>query len=153
MTQPRLAVRAVLVHDGRLLLVNAFPGGRGDLWCAPGGGVEAGAALADNLIREVREETGLTVAPGPLVHVSEFRNAQSGFHQVELFFRARIVTGALDTGWRDPGGVVSERQFFAPAALERVRLKPDILPRLAFGHTPAIEIGALEAMAGPHRTA
>ena len=43
---PRLAVRAVLMHEGRLLLVNAYPDGKSDLMCAPGGGVELGASLA-----------------------------------------------------------------------------------------------------------
>jgi len=42
---PRLAVRAVLLHQNRLLLVNAWRG-RTDLWCAPGGGVDAHAALS-----------------------------------------------------------------------------------------------------------
>ena len=32
---PRLAARAVIVEQGRLLLVNAYPGQRSDLWCAP----------------------------------------------------------------------------------------------------------------------
>ena len=37
---PRLAVRGLILHEDRLLLVNAYPGGISDLWCAPGGGVE-----------------------------------------------------------------------------------------------------------------
>ena len=61
---PRLAARAVLIVDNRLLLVNAYPDHDSDLWCAPGGGVERGASLTDNLIREVYEETGLTVSVG-----------------------------------------------------------------------------------------
>lgn len=147
MPAPRLAVRAVLVHQGRLLLVNAYPGGRSDLWCAPGGGVEAGAPLARNLVREVFEETGLTVVPGVLCHVSEFHNATTGFHQVELFFSASLAEGVLDASWTDPTGIVTERRFFAPGELAGIRLKPDILPALAFGDPPALIPGALEPMA------
>ncbi|MEH6653800.1 MAG: NUDIX hydrolase, partial [Loktanella salsilacus] len=33
-----------MLHQDRLLLVNAYAG-RTDLWCAPGGGVEAHASL------------------------------------------------------------------------------------------------------------
>jgi 8-oxo-dGTP diphosphatase len=133
---PRLAVRAVILHEGRLLLVNAYsgvaPNGPSDLWCAPGGGVDAGSSLPGNLIREVHEETGLTVDVGPLVLVNEFHEPSSGFHQVELFFRCAITQGTLDSGWADPEGVVSERRFFSPAELRTVRLKPDSLPRIAF---------------------
>lgn len=129
---PRLAARAIIVHDGRLLLVNAYPGTRSDLWCAPGGGVQRGVSLPANLAREVREETGLGVEVGPLALVNEFHDPKSGFHQVELFFRCRITEGTLDDRWRDPEGVVNRRRFFAPAELAGLRLKPDSLARLAF---------------------
>ena len=58
---PRIAARALILDRDRLLLVNAYPGGTSDLWCAPGGGVEAGQSLPDNLAREVHEETGHAV--------------------------------------------------------------------------------------------
>lgn len=143
---PRLAVRAVIVQDGRLLLVNAYPGGVSDLWCVPGGGVERGASLADNLHREVAEETGLTIAVGPLCHVSEFHNTATGFHQVEMFFRAEIVAGILDQGWCDPEGIVTNRRFFTETELSAVRFKPDLLQHLAFGDAPALTPGGLEPM-------
>jgi 8-oxo-dGTP diphosphatase len=129
---PRLAARAILVHEGRLLLVNAYPGGRSDLWCAPGGGVNPGTGLPENLIREVLEETGLTVAVGPLALVNEFHDPRTGFHQVDLFFRCTITDGALDPNWSDPERVVTERRFFAPQDLAAIRFKPDSLPRIAF---------------------
>ena len=50
-TGPRLAARAVILHENRLLLVNAWPGNKSDLWCAPGGGVERGTSLPQNLQR------------------------------------------------------------------------------------------------------
>ena len=57
---PRLAVRALILLDQKLLLVNAWPDDESDLWCAPGGGVDKHSSLPNNLIREVHEETGLT---------------------------------------------------------------------------------------------
>jgi ADP-ribose pyrophosphatase YjhB (NUDIX family) len=63
---PRVAVRAVIVVEGRVLLVNAYPGEASDLWVPPGGGAETGTSLRANLEREVREETGLAVRPGRL---------------------------------------------------------------------------------------
>jgi 8-oxo-dGTP diphosphatase len=58
-----------LVYDGegRLLLVQRRnEPGRG-LWSVPGGRVEPGEDDAAALVREMREETGLDVAPGPLI--------------------------------------------------------------------------------------
>jgi len=115
------------------LLVNAYGGRRSDLWCAPGGGVEAGQSLHDTLMREVAEECGLAVSVGALALVNEFHDPRSGFHQVELFFRCAITDGRLDPQWRDPAGVVERRRFFSPGELASIRLKPDSLPGVAFG--------------------
>ena len=129
---PRLAVRALVLRDDRLLLVNAYPGGISDLWCAPGGGVERGASLHENLIREVREETGLCIAVGEPALVNEFHDPGRGFHQVDLYFRCGIVAGELDAGWRDPEGVVTERGFFSRAEMAEIRVKPDSLAQAAW---------------------
>ena len=130
---PRLAVRALILHEDRLLLVNAWGGGRSDLWCAPGGGVERGSSLPDNLIREVHEETGLTVAVGAPCLVNEFHDPKGSFHQVDLYFHCTILAGRLDATWRDPEGVVTERRFFSRAELSAIRFKPDSLPAAAWG--------------------
>lgn len=141
---PRLAVRAIILRDHRLLLVNAYPGQRSDLWCAPGGGVHAGTSLPENLAREVHEETGLTIAPGPLVLVNEFHDPETGFHQVDLFFRATVTAGGIDDAWQDSEGVVNRRRFFSQAELAGIRLKPDRLPRVAFDLAPGAEYDPLE---------
>ncbi len=132
---PRLATRALILDQDRLLLVNAYPGGRSDLWCAPGGGVHAGSSLPDNLAREVFEETGLTIAVGAPALVNEFHDPKTGFHQVELFFHCTIAGGQIDPSWQDPEGVVTDRAFFSRADLEfgRIRFKPGLLPRAAWG--------------------
>ena len=129
---PRLAARALILHEDRLLLVNAYPAGRSDLWCAPGGGVEVGTSLHDNLMREVHEETGLTIVVGAPALVNEFHDPASGFHQVDLFFRCTITGGLLDAAWKDPARVVTERRFFARTELAAIRFKPDSLPRAAW---------------------
>lgn len=135
--KPRIATRALILLQDRLLLVNAYSGadprGPSDLWCAPGGGIHGGTSLPDNLIREVHEETGLTVTVGAPALVNEFHEPTSGFHQIDLFFRCTIVAGRLDPAWRDPERVVTDRRFFARAELSAIRFKPDSLPDAAWG--------------------
>jgi len=111
MPSPRLAARAVIVEERRLLLVNAFADAASTLWCAPGGGVEAGTSLPENLRREVHEETGLLIEVGPPCLINEFHAPDTGFHQVEVFFRCRVSAGALSDEWCDPEGVVSRRRW------------------------------------------
>lgn len=144
---PRLAVRALIVRDNRLLLVNAYGGGKSDLWCAPGGGVETGTSVEDNLVRELHEETGLTIAPGPLAYVHQFHRASDGFQQVDLIFHADIIAGTLADDWQDPDQVVTTRRFFSESDLRAIRYKPAALPELAFGPRKPVEIGPLVPMA------
>ncbi len=92
---PRLAVRGLILQENRLLLVNAYRAGISDLWCLPGGGVEPGSSLPDNLAREVHEETGLRVQVGAPVLVNEFHDPPTGFHQVEVVFRCHVTAGRL----------------------------------------------------------
>ena len=146
-SKPRLAARALILHKDRLLLVNAYPGARLGLWCAPGGGCEAGQSLPENLAREVREETGLTITVGPPVLVNEFHDPDTGFHQVDLFFRCTLVGGELDDTWEDPEGVVTDRRFFSRVELAsgRISFKPDSLPDAAWG-TQAAHYDPLEVI-------
>lgn len=138
--KPRLAVRAVLMHEDRLLLVNAWADPRQDLWCAPGGGVEVGQSLPDNLKREVMEETGLTIDVGPPCLVNEFHNPADQFHQVEVFFRCTLIDGTLTDDWQDPEQIVHKRRFFTREEVAKIRLKPSSLPDVAwvrgFGYDP-----------------
>ncbi len=58
-----------LTYDdaGRLLLIRrGNEPGRG-LWSIPGGRIEPGETDAEALVREMAEETGLVVEPGPLI--------------------------------------------------------------------------------------
>lgn len=138
--KPRIAVRALILHLDRLLLVNAYPDARLGLWCAPGGGCEGGQSLPENLAREVHEETGLAIAVGVPVLVNEFHDPDGQFHQIDLFFRCSITSGTLSPDWVDPEGVVTRRRFFSRDELDggSVRFKPDSLPAAAWGDARAL---------------
>ena len=140
---PRLAVRAILRHEDRLLLVNAYPDGQSPLMCAPGGGVEAGASLPDNLRREIFEETGLKIDVGAPCLVNEFHDPYGTFHQVDIYFRCSLRGSArIDPGWQDVEQVVSRWRWVTEAELADVPHKPDSLAAVAFGaasHAPTYD--------------
>lgn len=135
--RPRLAVRAAILHRGRLLMVNAYAGQRSDLWCLPDGGVDPGQSLPDNLIREVAEETGLAIHVGEPLLINEFHDPDSGFHQVELHFRATLA-GPDRITLADPEGVVNRFRWVSRAELADLRHKPDSLARTVWDGRSAI---------------
>jgi 8-oxo-dGTP diphosphatase len=87
---PVLAVSAVAVHDGCLLLVQRA-GDRpdGGLWAVPGGRVEPGERLRDAVVRELGEETGLRSRCCDLVGWAERISPEH--HYVILDFRVELL--------------------------------------------------------------
>lgn len=96
----RVSAKAIVVHEDRMLLTKKTDAG-GDYYILPGGGQEHGESLFQTLIREVLEETGYRIEPKDLVFVRDYIGANhefaadsSHFHQVELYFEARLVDSA-----------------------------------------------------------
>jgi len=68
---PRVGVGAVLIHNGKVLLVQRGQEPLKGHWTLPGGLVERGEQLVHALRRELKEETGLRVEPLEVVGVFE----------------------------------------------------------------------------------
>ena len=64
---PQVCVGAVVVDDGRLLLIRRGRGPAEGRWSVPGGRVEPGATVGEAVVRELAEETGLEGLCGPLL--------------------------------------------------------------------------------------
>jgi len=115
---------AAIVRDeaGRVLLIRRGDNGR---WCLPGGMMEPGERIAECVVREVREETGLEVVPVRLVGVYSdpaqtrvtYPNGDE-VHFVSVTFECRAVGGAL----RPDGEESLEVAAFATDALPEALL-------------------------------
>ena len=67
--RPIVGVGAVIVEDGRVVLIRRRFEPLAGQWSLPGGTLELGESLEAGVAREMLEETGLTVEVGPVVEV------------------------------------------------------------------------------------
>jgi len=99
---PVLAVAAIIVDNGEILLVKRANEPARGKWSPPGGVVELGESLVDAVKREVREECGLEVQVDRLLDVVEVvRRDSKGrirFHYVILDYLAHPTGGELRPG-------------------------------------------------------
>ncbi len=89
--RPVLAVGAVAVRGGALLLVQRARDPEAGKWSVPGGHVEPGETMAGAVEREVLEETGLELRCGPLLGWAE--RIGPGYHFVILDFTVVVPEG------------------------------------------------------------
>lgn len=125
------AASAVVVdQDGRILLHRRTDN---ELWSIPGGGMEVGETIAETVVREVEEETGLKVEPDRLVgiysnprHVTEYDDGEVR-QQFSICFACHPVGGQLV----ERADESLEVGFYAPERIEGMPMHPSIRLRIA----------------------
>lgn len=83
----RVSARAIVIHDNKLLLNKC---GDGVYYNFPGGGIEKHESAKMAVVREVMEETGLSVTVREFVFTLDAAHAYSHF---SLFFRCDLTSG------------------------------------------------------------
>jgi len=69
---PRVAVGAVVLRDGKILLIKRRYPPSPNLWSIPGGHIEAGEPVLTALFRELEEETSLKASKASLLAITEY---------------------------------------------------------------------------------
>jgi ADP-ribose pyrophosphatase YjhB (NUDIX family) len=92
--EPKVAAAALVVADGRVLLVHRVHVPEQGLWTLPAGFVEADEDPASAAVRECGEETGLQVRVVGLEDVLFSQEHARGAHII-IVYRAEVVGGSL----------------------------------------------------------
>lgn len=112
-THPQIAVSAAIFRDGKVLLTRRARSPAKGFYSLPGGRVEFGESLHQALIREVDEETGLTIEIIGLAGWREVLPAAPGAgHYLIMSFAARWV--AKEPALNDE---LDDYRWIAPDAL------------------------------------
>jgi ADP-ribose pyrophosphatase YjhB (NUDIX family) len=112
-------------RQGRLLMIKRGHDPGAGLWSIPGGRIEPGETDAEALVREMIEETGLTVEVGRLI--GRVRRPGLSGAVVDIRDYAATVTG----GTLRPGDDAADARWVAPAELESLDITEGLIDALA----------------------
>jgi ADP-ribose pyrophosphatase YjhB (NUDIX family) len=125
MSKQHTSVRAygILVRDDQVLLVrSSSPLIKPPLWWLPGGGIDFAESPEETLLREFREETGLSIKDPVLLDVaSDVRRRPNGdsIHTVRVLYTVSLDGGSL----RDEEvGTTNQAQWFDIHQLDDVNI-------------------------------
>ncbi|MFE9992536.1 NUDIX domain-containing protein [Streptomyces sp. NPDC005381] len=126
------SVTAVVRDDtGRLLLIHKTDN---NLWALPGGGHDIGERVGDTVVREVLEETGMTVEIDSVSglytdpqHVLAYDDGEVR-QQFSICFRAHPTGGTLRTS-----GESKEVRWVDPTDLDDLDIHPSMRLRITHG--------------------
>jgi ADP-ribose pyrophosphatase YjhB (NUDIX family) len=160
-----LIVRAVIVHEGRLLASVLNDGEREPFHTLLGGHFKLGETLTSAIVREIEEEVGLAVAPSKLLYIVEnyfARNTQK-LHEVGFYFLCHPtlpIEGDLLSQLKPDEESLISPELIDPADLPGLNFQPEPLRHLlkrdlaeGFGNCPRLVVinelpGDVLAMSG-----
>jgi ADP-ribose pyrophosphatase len=118
---PVVGVGAVIIKDGRALLVKRGKEPGYGRWSIPGGAVHLGEKLARAIEREVLEETCLVVKAGEIVKIYEpiieDKEGKIQYHYVLIDFSCSYVSGELK-----PASDILDAAMASPEELDKYDL-------------------------------
>jgi ADP-ribose pyrophosphatase YjhB (NUDIX family) len=123
------SVTAIVPNErGAILLVHKTDN---DLWALPGGAMDIGESMADAVVREVKEETGIDVEVTGVVGIYSDPNHVMAYddgevrQQCSICFTTRMLGGELGTS-----SETKEVRFVDPADLDSLSIHPSMRLRI-----------------------
>jgi len=120
--RPVVGVGGVVIRDGRALLVRRGSEPLKGQWSIPGGTLELGETIAEGVVRELREETGLDVRVVDLIEV--FERIFPGEGRPQYHFVILDYLCEAPNGTPQPGSDVTDVAFATEEELARYHLTP-----------------------------
>ncbi len=111
----RIAAGAIIIKDNRILLVRYGDISGKSYLVAPGGSVNSEEGLSQAVVREIKEETGIEIAPNKLLCVEDLYSRK--YRMVKVWFLCQIVGGQLE---RTQGAIdekISEVKWYSKEEL------------------------------------
>ena len=115
---PKVDVRGVIFQDKKILLVKEKLDG---MWALPGGWADIGFTPSEVVVKEVKEEAGLEIAPVKLLAVYDKKchaHPPSALHVYKMFILCAITGGTLN-----PGMETLEAEFFSQDKLPELSVE------------------------------
>lgn len=95
---PKVDVRGVVFREGKLLMVQETTDGG---WALPGGWADVAESAAENVVREIREESGFETRATKILAVLDRakhpHEPQFPFHVYKIFMRCELTGGSATT--------------------------------------------------------
>ncbi len=98
MNVTKVTVDALIVKEGKIVLIKRRNDPYKDFWALPGGFVEYGERTEEAVVREVKEETGLTCEVVQLAGVYSAPGRDPRGHTVSVVYLMRVKAGELAAG-------------------------------------------------------
>jgi 8-oxo-dGTP diphosphatase len=143
--RPFIGVGAVIVHDGKVVLIRRRFEPLAGRWSLPGGVVELGDTLEGSVIKEMEEETGLQVEVGPVIEVFDRitpdADGRIQYHFVLVDYLCWPIAGELRAG-----SDVDDAALVAPGDLASFALTPKAMSVIERALQLAREAGRYEPL-------
>lgn len=91
---PKIDTRAAIFADGKILLVHEKNG----TWALPGGWCDVDQSVASNVVKETKEEAGLTVKAEQLIAVQDWRKhnpCNLPYGVIKMFVQCSVTGGSF----------------------------------------------------------